>query len=166
VRCAILEDPGFRTSQAWTSPSGESPRDAIRRNVAEAKKDGRKAAIARGRAARPSWAEEEFEPWADAKIQLSEQFLGTLGQALPAPEWRELLPRVTCPLLLVTSDPERGSIVTPEVAEAARELLPTLRVVRLRGAGHNIRREQFDGFVGAVREFLAATAGAAAGRLC
>jgi hypothetical protein len=29
-------------------------------------------------------------------------------------------------------------------------------VVRLSGAGHNIRREQYDRFVGCVREFLAA----------
>jgi N-formylmaleamate deformylase len=163
VRCAILEDPGFRTGQASTSkPSGESPRDAIRRNVELAKKDGLEATISRGRAESPTWAEEEFEPWADAKMHVSEQFLATFGRAMAALEWRELLPRVTCPVLLVTSDPERGAIVTPETAEEARHLLPSLRVVRLRGAGHNIRREQFDGFVDAVREFLVATAGAAA----
>jgi len=46
------------------------------------------------------------------------------------------------------------SIVTPETAEEAARLNPRLAVVRLRGAGHNIRREQFDGFVTAVREFL------------
>jgi pimeloyl-ACP methyl ester carboxylesterase len=152
ARCAILEDPGFRTGQEWTStPSGPSPRDAIRRNVELAKKDGLQATMARGRLESPTWAEEEFEPWADAKVHLSEQFLATFGRAMPAPEWRELLPRVTCPVLLVTSDPERGGIVTPEVAEEATHLLPSLRVVRLRGAGHNIRREQFDRFVSAVR---------------
>jgi hypothetical protein len=51
---------------------------------------------------------------------VSEQFLATFGQPIPTPEWRELLPRVTCPVLLVTSDPERGAIVTPEVAELAQ----------------------------------------------
>jgi N-formylmaleamate deformylase len=158
ARCAILEDPGFRTGQPWTSTSsGESPRNAIRRNVELAKKDGLEATMSRGRAESPTWAEDEFEPWADAKIHVSEQFLATFGRAMPAPEWRALLPRVSCPVLLVTSDPERGGIVTPEVAEEAKQLLPALRLVRLLGAGHNIRREQFDGFVGAVREFLAAT---------
>ena len=162
ARCAILEDPGFRTGQSWTStPGSESPRDAIRRNVELAKKDGLQPTIARGRAESPTWAEEEFEPWADAKIHVSEQFLATLGRAMPALEWRELLPRVTCPVLLITSDPDRGGIVTPESAEEAKQLLPSLRVVRLHGAGHNVRREQFDGFVGAVREFLVATASAA-----
>lgn len=69
--------------------------------------------------------------------------------------WRDLLPKVTCPVLLVTGDPEKGAIVIPEAAEEATRLNPRVKGVRLRGAGHNIRREQFDGFVQAVREFLA-----------
>jgi pimeloyl-ACP methyl ester carboxylesterase len=53
------------------------------------------------------------------------------------------------------SDPELGGIVTPEVARKAAGILASLHVVRLSGAGHNIRREQFEPFVAAVREFLA-----------
>jgi len=78
-----------------------------------------------------------------------------MGGSLPQ-EWREQLRRVRVPLLLITSDPDRGGIVTPEAAQEAQRLLPSLKVVRLQGAGHNIRREQFDGFVACVREFLAA----------
>jgi pimeloyl-ACP methyl ester carboxylesterase len=69
--------------------------------------------------------------------------------------WRSLVPQITCPTLLVTADPDKGSIVTPEATAEAVRLNPLVRVVRLRGAGHNIRREQFDGFVAAVRDFLA-----------
>ncbi len=72
------------------------------------------------------------------------------------PEWLDQLPRVTCPVLLVTSDPELGGIVTPAAADEARRILPALQVVRLSGAGHNIRREQFIPFIAAVRTFLAA----------
>jgi N-formylmaleamate deformylase len=163
---AILEDPGFRSGPLDApTATGQSPRDAIRRTVEEAKRNGMQAAIARGRASSPTWAEEEFEPWADAKIRLSDQFLATFGRPMGAPEWRELLPRVTCPVLLVTSDPERGGIVSPEVAQEATQIQPLLRVVRLRGAGHNVRREQFDGFVAAVRAFLADTAATPSGAL-
>jgi pimeloyl-ACP methyl ester carboxylesterase len=73
-----------------------------------------------------------------------------------ANEWQELLPCVKVPVLLITSDPERGGIVTPEAAAEAQRLLPSLQHARLRGAGHNIRREQFEAFTGCVREFLAA----------
>jgi N-formylmaleamate deformylase len=156
--CAILEDPGFRSGEPSPPRPGEAePRAAIRRVVLEAQSDGLEATIARGRAALPTWAEEEFEPWAEAKLRVSRNFLDDSTRTGPAEEWRELLPCVRCPVLLVTSDPERGGIVTPEVAQEANHLLPSLQVVRLSGAGHNIRREQFQAFVRNVRDFLAAT---------
>ena len=111
--------------------------------------------MARGRERSPSWAEEEFGPWADAKLQVSPKF-GMGGAARPGDQtdWRDLVPRITCPTLLVTADPDRGAIVTPEAAAEAAQLNPRLRVVRLSGAGHNIRREQFEGFLQAARDFL------------
>jgi pimeloyl-ACP methyl ester carboxylesterase len=125
------------------------------RVVLEAQSDGLEATIARGRAASPTWAEEEFEPWAEAKRRVSRTFLDDLTARGSAAECRELLPRVRCPVLLVTSDPELVSIVTPDVAQEATRLLPSLQVVRLSGAGYNIRREQFEAFVREVRDFLA-----------
>jgi pimeloyl-ACP methyl ester carboxylesterase len=155
--CAVLEDPGFRMGEpSPPAPGQPEPRSALRKVVEDAQADGLEATIARGRAASPTWAEEEFGPWAEAKVRLSRRFLDDLsGRGFPQ-EWQELLPRVRCPVLLVTSDPELGGIVTPEAAQEARRLLPSLDVVRLSGAGHNIRREQFEAFVSAVREFLAA----------
>ncbi|MDQ3810107.1 MAG: alpha/beta hydrolase [Chloroflexota bacterium] len=160
--CAILEDPSFWAEEGqWRAPGAEDPRDRIRRVVLEARANGLEATIARGRAASPSWADEEFGPWGEAKLRVSQHFLDDLSARSPADEWRALLPRVSCPVLLVTGDPERGGIVTPEIAQQARGLLPTLRVVRLSGAGHNVRREQFEAFTPALREFLAETYGPA-----
>jgi N-formylmaleamate deformylase len=157
VSCAVLEDPGFRMAEdPAPAPGRADPREGLRRTVQEAQANGVEAAISRGRAASPSWADEEFEPWAQAKAQLSKAFLDDLSGRPMGSEWRELLPRVTCPVLLVTSDPERGSIVTPAAADEAKRLLPSLHVVRLSGAGHNIRREQFGPFLTTVRAFLAA----------
>jgi pimeloyl-ACP methyl ester carboxylesterase len=124
--------------------------------VLEAQRSGREATIESGRKRSPTWAEEEFGPWADAKLHVSQPYIESMVGIGPRRllDWRELLPRVQCPMLLVTSDPELGAIVTPEAATEAQRLLPSLRVVRLPGAGHNVRREQFDGFVDAVRQFL------------
>jgi N-formylmaleamate deformylase len=155
--CAILEDPPFRTGEpAPPRPGQVEPRAAMRRVVMEGQSDGLEATIARGREASPAWAEAEFEPWAEAKLHVSLKFLDDLRARGAAEEWRELLPRVKCPVLLVTSDPELGSIVTPEMAQEASRALPSLRVVRLSGAGHNIRREQFEPFLREVRAFLTA----------
>jgi N-formylmaleamate deformylase len=156
--CVILEDPGFRSGEPSPPRPGQAdPRGGLRRLVLDAQADGLEATIVRGRAASPSWAEEEFEPWAEAKLRVRRAFLDDSTRTGPADEWRELLPRVRCPVLLVTSDPELGGIVTPERAQEATRLLPALQVVRLRGAGHNIRREQFEPFVRHVADFLAVT---------
>lgn len=151
VRGAFLEDPPLWIGERPVTPGRENPREAIRRMVGEGRSAGREATMARGRQNSPTWDESEFGPWADAKLHVRDAFLDSMN--VPQ-DWRELLPQVRVPLLLITSDPERGGIVTPEVAQAAQQVLPALQVVRLEGAGHNIRREQFDGFVACVRQFL------------
>jgi N-formylmaleamate deformylase len=162
ARCAILEDPPIWVGDARPQrPGTGDPRAEMRRQVTTAHTAGPQAAMALGRAAFPLWAEDEFGVWAEAKQQVSLDFLDRPG-GVPGQDWQQLLPRVTCPTLLITSDPERGGIVTPEAAEAARQLLPGLQVARLTGAGHNIRREQFEAFVTAVQTFLAQTAPARA----
>ncbi len=155
ISCAILEDPGIRLDDR-TPAGAQDPRAVIRKNVEMAQTEGREAAITRGRGLNPTWSDEEFGPWSEAKARVSRQFLDTLTGGGRMLEWRKLLPRVQGPVLLVTSDPERGGIVTPEGAAEAQRLLPSLEVVRVTGAGHNIRREQFEAFVAAVRSFLTA----------
>jgi pimeloyl-ACP methyl ester carboxylesterase len=154
VRCAILEDPVFR-------PRGEQPSEAdrqarseqMRKAMEENRAIGRDQIIAKGRAQHPAWSEEEFGPWADAKLNVKPSF-----SLVRSPErlfWWSELPKQATPTLLVTADPDKGAIVPPEVAQEAARLQPNLKVVRLSGAGHNIRREQFEGFLQAVRAFLA-----------
>jgi pimeloyl-ACP methyl ester carboxylesterase len=154
ARCAILEDPVFR-------PRGEQPSEAdrqaraaqTRRSIEENRSLGREGVIANGKVQHPTWSDEEFGPWADAKLSVKPSFAQVRG-----PErlfWWEELPKQRTPTLLVTADPDKGAIVPPEVAEEAASLNPNLKVVWITGAGHNIRREQFDAFLQAVRAFLA-----------
>ena len=153
VRSAFLEDPGFRLGDGAVSRPGNE----LRNMVVEGRQMGRQALIDRGRARSPLWDADEFGAWADAKLRVSDQFLDTIGTFRGA-EWQQVLPRVKRPLLLITSDPDKGAIVTPDAAAEAKRLLPALEVRYLPGAGHNIRREQFDAFVITIREFLSVTA--------
>ncbi len=66
--------------------------------------------------------------------------------------------QITCPVLLIRADPERGAIVTTESAADLQSLLSQVHVVHLSGAGHNIRREQFAPYMEAVQGFLIETA--------
>ena len=149
LRAAILEDPGFRAADAPPRPGG-GPRETVPR----LKEKTREELIAQGRQNHPAWAEDELGAWADSKIQVSLKFANAPRIFPERPDFRELLPKVKVPVLLITADPEQGGIVSPEVAEEAKRLLPSLRVVRLSPAGHNVRREQFPRFLEVVRAFL------------
>lgn len=60
----------------------------------------------------------------------------------------------TCPTLLITADPNLGAIVTPEIAQTIIDVNKRIELIHLPGAGHSIRREQFESFVEVVTDFL------------
>lgn len=153
VSCVILEDP------AWRDPSPDDekvPPSARFQWVWRLKELSRDELIAEGRKSHPAWVEEEIEPWADSKIQLNTDLLKTEFR-FARQSWRSVAQRITCPALLITADPDRGAIVTPAAAEEAATLLRNGRVVHIGGAGHNIRREQYEQYKAAVVAFLQET---------
>jgi N-formylmaleamate deformylase len=154
VRCAILEDPPFRPAAA--GESGAEVRDRFRSEIAVYRTQSRDEVIFSGRQSHPAWAEDELPAWADAKLQVSDAFLGSMRGAFNEPPLAESAARLRCPVLLITADTELGAIVSPEIAEELRRANPEhVTVARLNGAGHNVRREQFGAFMATLREFLA-----------
>jgi len=93
-----------------------------------------------------------FPVFAQAKLQVSPAV--TQFNLAPAKPWWEIVPALLCPVLLLTGDTARGAAITPEMAQEISSLNPRVQVVRLAGAGHNVRREQFDDYVRHMREFL------------
>jgi N-formylmaleamate deformylase len=154
VGCIILEDP------PWFSE--DSPRSRERPNLTP---EQRRAEIlqrksqtlaeiaAEGRARSPTWDEIEFGPWAESKQQLSPKVVTPGGE--PRKPWTETAAQIACPTLLIIGDPALHSIVTPATAQQAAALNPLIQAVQIDGAGHNIRREQFQTFINAVTTFLA-----------
>jgi pimeloyl-ACP methyl ester carboxylesterase len=160
VSCVVLEDPPFwqlgedgRPAFLTSSPGR---RNDLREQVARYQQLTHEQVMDAGRQAHPGWPEDELPAWADAKQQVSQAFLTSMQSIFNEPPWTDSLSRLACPMLLVTADPEAGAIVTPEIAEQARAANPNVQVVRIPGAGHNIRREQRTAFMQAVRDFLAA----------
>lgn len=148
ARCIVLEDPPWR--------AGDEPSAAVaaewRAGALADQVRGHDALLARNRAESPAWDEIEREPWVEAKLQVSPRVFSWLEQ--PRISWQAYLPRITCPILLITADPARGAIVTPEIAQQAASLWRSGSVIPIDGAGHNIRREQFDSFLVTVTAFL------------
>jgi len=155
LRAAVLEDPPWRDP---TPGVAEGAVGGYRQRLLEYQSLDREALVAFGRANRKGWAEDEFAPWAEAKHLCR---LETLERMAPGgPDWREVARGIRCPVLLLTGDADvqaaagLGAIVTPEVAREAEALLPRGKVVHIAGAGHNIRRENYEGYIAAVTGFL------------
>ncbi len=155
VRAIVLEDPPWSANispdKDGENQLQESSTHPWYKWLTGLKAQTREERIQTARAENPTWAEEELEPWADAKEHFN---LNAFRYNLPSSSWREIVPDITCPILLITSDPEKGAIITPEVAQEASHLWKDGQVIRIAGAGHNIRREQFAHYKDAITTFL------------
>ncbi len=77
------------------------------------------------------------------------------GVALPDGErWEDVLPRITCPALLVRGNPNLGGLVPEEDAARQAALFPRLAVASFPEAGHSIHGDQPEAFAAAVLGFL------------
>jgi Predicted hydrolases or acyltransferases (alpha/beta hydrolase superfamily) len=152
----VVEDAtafGLNPTPPATPPANRPPRPHW---VTTLKRKTHAELVADQRAATPHWAERELILWAESKQRMSPLLVSR--PAAEAPDWRALLPRIACPALLLTADPARGALVSPEGAEQLRSLVPHLRVVHIPDAGHCIRRDQPDRYLTEIRSFLAEVA--------
>jgi pimeloyl-ACP methyl ester carboxylesterase len=103
----------------------------------------------------PTWAEIELPAWAESKQQFDTNFMQTRQR--PHSDWRKVAQAIPCPTLLITAEPEKGGIITPEVAAEAVALNSRIQTAHIQGAGHNIRCENFAAYTQAVKIFMAST---------
>lgn len=153
----LLEDPPAWWAAAREGSAADQERLAgMRAWMMDLKRKTRDELLAGQRVETPGWSEGELGPWADAKLRVS-PYVASLFESRPAAavDWSATLPRIACPALLITGDPERGAIVTEDDAAALRGLVPQVRVTYVPGAGHSIRRDQPARYLEVVRGFLA-----------
>jgi pimeloyl-ACP methyl ester carboxylesterase len=152
VGCAILEDPPWFKA-LLSAEAGKARTEEWRARMLERKSKTFEELVAAGREQQPTWADIEFGPWAEAKLQVSFNVLQGMSEL--GGHWRDTAAKITCPTLLITGNPDLGGLVTSQVAAEAKDLCPNLKVAHIEGAGHNIRREQFEQFINLVTAFLA-----------
>ncbi len=154
VRAVILEDPPW-LAEDFTAEQRQAEIVNWHQTITQQRATSCAALIAQGKTNTPTWDDREYAPWAEAKRRThpaAGEFIGAMGG------WRAIVPRIQCPLLLLTADtaPDGDAIVTEAVVREAMALAPRGQHVYICCAGHNIRREQFAPYVDVVRGFLAA----------
>ena len=153
-KAIILEDPAWIEVIDPSKMTPEMKKEHAERTQALAgfAKMSREEVLAYGRKFNPTWSEAELLPWSEAKTQFDPNLFKNM--LLTGPGYRELAPKINCPTLLIISD---GGLVKPETAMQAAKLWKSkypFRWVQIKGAGHNIRREQFEKFKETVGQFL------------
>jgi N-formylmaleamate deformylase len=154
VGCLVLEDPPWRlrtappekmaaAMQAWAASLKAMKSMSDLEMIAANRRGNPQAAL---------WDETELQPWCESKREASPIVVSGLDRAMMS--YRIIVPKLACPTLLITGDPKLGSIVTPYVAKRAAGMNANIQVVHFDGAGHNIRREKFEGYIDAVKVFL------------
>jgi N-formylmaleamate deformylase len=156
-RAIILEDPPAFWRVGPPSREDADARAWMRMWFNDLKRKTRDELLELARSENPVWSEAELGPWADAKHRFSYRITQMINPQETVPEdLPALLGQITCPVLLITADPERGAILADDDVAELRKLLPHLEVANIPGAGHNIRREQFVNYMDVIQRFLSA----------
>jgi N-formylmaleamate deformylase len=153
-RAIVLEDPGWRMPAPGGGQTEEERKlhEGVREQMASYGSQTEAEVLARGRAEHPTWSGAELTPWAAAKKQFDPTLFERLRMDMTT--FEALVPKIDVPTLLITAS---EGIVSEEAAARAAKIWKSrhpFKYVRIKGAGHNIRREQPAAFMKVLREFL------------
>ena len=154
-KAIILEDPAWRPQESINADDtgeGIKQNEAFMNALSVLRQRTREELIVEGRDRNPRWSEAEIILWADAKLQFDATLFKNLD--IDRHSYEDLIPKIVCPTLLITSG---DGMVTPETVEHASRLWNSeqpFKWVQIKDAGHNIHREQFGIFIDTVFRFL------------
>jgi N-formylmaleamate deformylase len=149
VRRLVLEDPAIGQRKAEPAERA-ARRDGYATTVGLTPE----AASAQVRANVPAgWTEIDVAGKIDAVVKTSPEAVRAVFDANPDWDLHDLLPRLTCPTLLVRAPVQQGGIVDDE-AVALAQANPQVQVVTVAEADHNIHRGQFARFMAELETFL------------
>lgn len=148
----VLVDPPWTLDRETDGDLRPAEREAIRGWLGSFADMTHAELVALGRQQHPNWPEDEFATWIESKQQVHDNAADDLGGI----GWGELVAGLEVATLLLHGEPDRGGIVTDQVAARVADLNDHVTTVRVDSAGHNIHREDFDAFITVVRPFLLA----------
>ena len=158
VRALVLEDPGpWWMPVADAGPLRTYAEQARARNLARLSQ-AQEEAERDIRARYPGWPVVEVSTVATAKRRVHpDAFVVYAPEFWADLDWTALLAQVTCPVLLIHTDPESGGILSAEAAAVFQQHVPQAQIAYIPGATHSIRRDRFAAYMQAVERLLAST---------
>lgn len=146
----VLEDPPWQGDEGQSDRAAERRRSGIRNWLMSLTELDEVAIRNLGREQHPDWDDLDRPDWVASKQQVRPEAADSLGSM----SWTHVVDRLACPTVLIHGQPERGGLLTPELVGRLAEMNPLITVSSIEGAGHNIRRENFESFITALGAFL------------
>ena len=151
IKGLILEDPGFQLMNS-SKIKKKIIRFFMRILMPFFLRGSYKSLLKRGGKKNPKWSDDELKPWAHSKVQFKEKNpKDLLGLFEDSYNWKEIIMKISCPILLITSS---DGFTKDAIAKEMMKLNGKLQWVKIEGAGHNIRREQYDDYINSIQSFL------------
>lgn len=108
---------------------------------------------AEGRIEHPGWIDRDYEAWAQSKIMVDPQVMDWLCDMSVYGGWRDYFMKIKCPVLLICGNKSKGAYVSRSLSDLISEQMSNVSI-RTFDTGHSVRREDFDGYISAVKDFL------------
>ena len=156
AKAIVLEDPPPFWMVKKTDPPESLHSDQLALWIASNKRKTKEDLFSEVRTGNPGWAEAELEPWVNSKLRYSPRIVEMVKtDYLTAMDFENLVKAISCPALMLIADTAKGAIVSEKEAAALKQGIAQLEVVHIDGAGHNIRRDQFEKYMDTLQNFLA-----------
>lgn len=151
----LLEDPPPLWVPAQSVSADEEHHASMKVWMTDLKAKTYPELLTEGRLFNPDWSDKELDPWAKSKQRFNLKIFSLINsEPYILSEIPKIIKQITCPVLLITADTDRGAILTEADVTELKLLVPDLMVTNISGAGHNIRRNQFALYMNVVKNFL------------
>lgn len=155
VKAVVLEDPPWSIDLSLADLNPNRPE--VHQWIADIErwKGMTKQAVAREKAKTVRWDKTDLAMYAESRQQCDIQlFTGLKWNALLT--WQRSMAQITCPIMLITGNADKGALVDAASAERCLELQPATTHLHVATADHHIRRGQHAQVSGAITRWLAA----------
>jgi pimeloyl-ACP methyl ester carboxylesterase len=149
ARAVILEDPAL-VRPATPPAANPSTPESRRANILARNNTSEEALVEGCMKNSPKWGRSECEYWAPSKRRHHPDT--ALISNAKRPPMSELFPKITAPTLILKADADEAMKKQNEEVAA---LLKTGKIVHIKGAGHNVRREGKEETIRVMKAFLA-----------
>jgi pimeloyl-ACP methyl ester carboxylesterase len=159
ARAVVLEDPNLGGARRPGAAGAAADPEARRAALLATNNRSEAELVAQCMKNSPKWGQSECEIWAPSKRR--HHPYTALGRGVGArPPMSELFAKITVPTLILKAD------APPDVRRQNEQVAGILKhgqIVHIDGAGHNVRREEKQRALAALKPFLARVSGTASG---